>query len=199
LRPAASSSSRFTSFQYQNIGVNIDITPRTHHDDDVSLALKVVVTSQLGNRFGGLPTFGNREITTSIRLRDGETNLLAGLIRDDERMVLEGIPGLSDIPGVGRALRAQPQGNGADRRRADADPAHHPRARSQRRRPAPLPREQRCRLAADRSADYSDAARDRASGTATGSAGRAAGAVARSAAAARAAHPGTLAPAPPAR
>jgi general secretion pathway protein D len=91
-----------TSFQYQNIGVNIDITPRTHHDDDVSLALKVVVTSQLGTGFGGLPTFGNREITTSIRLRDGETNLLAGLIRDDERTVLEGIPGLSDVPVVGR-------------------------------------------------------------------------------------------------
>ncbi|HEY3093549.1 MAG TPA: secretin N-terminal domain-containing protein [Vicinamibacterales bacterium] len=91
-----------TSFQYQNIGVNIDITPRTHHDDDVSLALKVVVTSQLGTGFGGLPTFGNREITTSIRLRDGETNLLAGLIRDDERTVMEGIPGLSDVPVVGR-------------------------------------------------------------------------------------------------
>jgi general secretion pathway protein D len=91
-----------TSFQYQNIGVNIDITPRTHHDDDVSLALKVVVTSLSGTGFGGLPTFGNREITTAIRLRDGETNLLAGLIRDDERTVLEGIPGLSDLPVVGR-------------------------------------------------------------------------------------------------
>ena len=91
-----------TSFQYQNIGVNIDITPRTHHDDDVSLALKVVVTSQSGTGFGGLPTFGNREITTSIRLRDGETNLLAGLIRDDERTLLEGVPGLSDLPVVGR-------------------------------------------------------------------------------------------------
>jgi general secretion pathway protein D len=91
-----------TSFQYQNIGVNIDITPRTHHDDDVTLALKVVVTSQLGTGFGNLPTFGNREITTSIRLRDGETNLLAGLIRDDERTLMEGIPGLSDVPIVGR-------------------------------------------------------------------------------------------------
>jgi general secretion pathway protein D len=90
-----------TSFQYQNIGVNLDITPRTHHDDDVSLALKVVVTSQLGTGFGGLPTFGNREITTTIRLRDGETNLLAGLIRDDERTSMEGIPGLSDVPVVG--------------------------------------------------------------------------------------------------
>jgi general secretion pathway protein D len=91
-----------TSFTYQNIGVNIDITPRTHHDDDVTLALKVAVTSISGAGFGGLPTFGNREINTVIRLRDGETNLLAGLIRDDERQLLEGIPGLSDIPVVGR-------------------------------------------------------------------------------------------------
>jgi len=91
-----------TSFQYQNIGVNIDITPRTHHDDDVSLVLKVVVNSLSGTGFGGLPTFGNREITTSIRLRDGETNLLAGLIRDDERTIMDGIPGLSDLPIVGR-------------------------------------------------------------------------------------------------
>jgi general secretion pathway protein D len=37
-----------------------------------------------------------------IRLRDGETNMLAGLIRDDERRSVDGIPGLSDIPGVGR-------------------------------------------------------------------------------------------------
>jgi general secretion pathway protein D len=104
-----------TSFQYQNIGVNIDITPRTHHDDDVSLALKVVVTSQLGTGFGGLPTFGNREITTSIRLRDGETNLLAGLIRDDERTLMEGIPGLSDVPVVGRLFgRSRKETNQTD-------------------------------------------------------------------------------------
>ena len=91
-----------TAYTYQNIGVNIDITPRTHHDDDVTLVLKVAVTSLLGSGFGRLPTFGNREISTVIRLRDGETNMLAGLIRDDERHSLDGIPGLSDIPGVGR-------------------------------------------------------------------------------------------------
>jgi general secretion pathway protein D len=91
-----------TSFNYQNIGVNIDITPRTHHDDDVSLQLKVSVTNISGTGFGGLPTFGNREITTIIRLRDGETNMLAGLIRDEERHSLDGVPGLSDLPVVGR-------------------------------------------------------------------------------------------------
>jgi general secretion pathway protein D len=91
-----------TSFNYQNIGVNIDITPRTHHDDDVSLTLKVSVTNISGTGFGGLPTFGNREINTVIRLRDGETNMLAGLIRDEERHSLDGVPGLSDLPLVGR-------------------------------------------------------------------------------------------------
>ncbi len=91
-----------TSFNYENIGVNIDIAPRTHHDAEVSLAIKVLVSSITGQGFGGLPTFGNREINTVIRLRDGETNLLAGLIRDDERQVAEGIPGLSDLPVVGR-------------------------------------------------------------------------------------------------
>ena len=90
-----------TSFNYENIGVNITITPRTHHDDDVSLALAVSVTNISGTGFGGLPTFGNREIQTVISLRDGETNMLAGLIRDEERNTVDGIPGLSDIPLIG--------------------------------------------------------------------------------------------------
>ncbi len=91
-----------TSFNYENIGVNIDLTPRMHHDDDVSLAVKIEVSSISGSGFGGLPTFGNRSINTVIRLRDGETNMLAGLIRDEERRVASGIPGLVDIPVIGR-------------------------------------------------------------------------------------------------
>ncbi|RPJ84432.1 MAG: hypothetical protein EHM13_04320 [Acidobacteria bacterium] len=91
-----------TSFNYENIGVNIDITPRTHHNADVSLALKVEISSISGTGFGGLPTFGNRSVTTVIRLKDGETSILGGLIRDDERTVLEGVPGLSDVPVLGR-------------------------------------------------------------------------------------------------
>jgi general secretion pathway protein D len=90
------------SYNYENIGVNIDITPRTHHDDDVTLQLNVAVTNISGTGYGGLPTFGNREIKTQIRLRDGETNLLAGLIRDDELRTVDGIPGLTNLPGVGR-------------------------------------------------------------------------------------------------
>jgi general secretion pathway protein D len=90
-----------TSYNYQNIGVNLDITPRMHHDDEVSLALQIEVSSIAGEGFGGLPKFGNRTVSTVIRLHDGETNMLAGLIRDEERRTVRGIPGLSDIPGIG--------------------------------------------------------------------------------------------------
>ena len=91
-----------TSFNYEPIGVNIDITPRMHHDDAVTLALKVDLSSISGKGFGDLPTFGSRQINTVIRLKDGETNMLAGLIRDEERTSLSGIPGLSDLPVIGR-------------------------------------------------------------------------------------------------
>ena len=91
-----------TSFNYENIGVNIDITPRTHHDGNVSLTMQLEISSISGTGFGGLPTFGSRSINTTIRLKDGETSMLAGLIRDDERDVLSGIPGLSSLPLVGR-------------------------------------------------------------------------------------------------
>jgi len=93
-----------TSYNYQNVGVNIDIIPRTHHDADVTLQLNIAVTAVSGTGFGGLPTLANREIKNQIRLRDGETSLLAGLIRDDERRTMDGIPGLSDVPLVGRVF-----------------------------------------------------------------------------------------------
>ena len=90
-----------TSFDYKNVGVNIDITPRVHHDDDVTLALKLEVSS-VGPLFQNLPTFNNRTVTSVIRLRDGETNILAGLISDTERTTITTIPGLGSIPVLGR-------------------------------------------------------------------------------------------------
>ena len=86
-----------TSFDYKNVGVNIDLTPRVHHDGDVTLSLKLEISS-LGQLFQNNPTFRNRTVTSVIRLRDGETNILAGLISDEERTSLSGLPGLADIP-----------------------------------------------------------------------------------------------------
>jgi general secretion pathway protein D len=89
-----------TNYEYQTIGVNIQITPRVHPNDEVSLGLNIELSNVQGTGFGGLPTFGSRRVATTIRLKDGETNILGGLIRDDERYVKDGIPGLSDVPGL---------------------------------------------------------------------------------------------------
>jgi len=91
-----------TSFEYKNVGVNIDITPRVHHDGEITLELKIDISAVGPAGFQGLPTFNSRVVTSTIRLRDGETNLLAGLILDTERYGLTGIPGLADIPVIGR-------------------------------------------------------------------------------------------------
>jgi len=91
-----------TSFEYKNVGVNIDITPRVHHDGEVTLELKLDISAVGPDGFQGLPTFNSREVTSTIRLADGETNLLAGLILDEERYGMTGIPGVADIPIIGR-------------------------------------------------------------------------------------------------
>jgi general secretion pathway protein D len=84
------------------VGVNIDITPRVHHDGDVTLNLKLEVSSVGPLFLQNLPTFNSRTVTTVIRLKDGETNILAGLISDIERKNLTGLPGLAGLPVLGK-------------------------------------------------------------------------------------------------
>ncbi len=95
-----------TSFQYQDVGIKIDIEPRVHHNKEVTLKLQIEVSQISGFQDGGggqrQPIIGTRTIESTIRLKDGETNFLAGLIRTDESAGESGIPGLSDIPIIGR-------------------------------------------------------------------------------------------------
>lgn len=90
------------SYQYRRVGIQIDLTPRVHHNNEISLALTVKIESILAEMLEGQPTFTSRTIESVIRLKDGETNLLAGMIRTEERKSLTGIPGLSDIPILGK-------------------------------------------------------------------------------------------------
>jgi general secretion pathway protein D len=95
-----------TSFQYTDIGIKIEIEPRVHHNLEVTLNLKVEVSNIAGSVTGPQgqeqPIIGTRNISSTIRLKDGETNFLAGLLRTDETSSDLGIPGLSDIPVLGR-------------------------------------------------------------------------------------------------
>jgi len=102
LTQGATNQQVISNVAYKKVGVNIDITPRVHANNDVTLAVKVELSSVSGTGFRGYPSFGSRQITTTLRLRDGETNIMAGLIRDNERTVASGIPGFSDLPIIGR-------------------------------------------------------------------------------------------------
>jgi general secretion pathway protein D len=90
-----------STYNYQDIGVNIDMTPRVTLEGDIILDLTVDNSSVGQDRLvagQAVPSFGQRTVTTKLRLRDGESNLLAGLLREDERRTLQGFPGAIHVP-----------------------------------------------------------------------------------------------------
>ena len=90
-----------TSFNYRPVGVIVEMTPRVTHENEIILDL-TIENSTLGasiNVAGSLlPTFGSRRVVTRLRLRDGESNLLAGLLREEDRRSLRGFPGILHLP-----------------------------------------------------------------------------------------------------
>jgi general secretion pathway protein D len=94
-----------TSFQYQDVGIKVAMEPRVHHNREVTLKLTVEVSNQgTPVEFAGQeqPTFATRTIESTIRLKDGETNFLAGLIQSNKIRSATKTPILGDIPLIGR-------------------------------------------------------------------------------------------------
>ncbi len=94
-------TSPLTSFGYRTIGIIVEMTPRVTYDGDIilELTLENSARGQDSNIAGqNLPSFFSRKVTTKLRLRDGESNLLAGLLREDERKSLKGFPGVMRLP-----------------------------------------------------------------------------------------------------
>ena len=90
-----------TQFQYLDVGVNIEITPHVHANGEVTLKITMDVSAVTGqSNIGGIsqPIIGQRKIEHEIRLRDGEANLMGGIMEDQQTKSLAGIPGLAQIP-----------------------------------------------------------------------------------------------------
>jgi general secretion pathway protein D len=90
-----------TQFQYLDVGVNIDITPKIHSNGEVTLKVTMDISSVTGtSNIGGIsqPIIGQRKIEHEVRLKEGEVNLLGGMLEDTQTKSLSGIPGLSQIP-----------------------------------------------------------------------------------------------------
>ncbi|MDE3199406.1 MAG: type II and III secretion system protein [Acidobacteriota bacterium] len=90
-----------TQFQYQDVGVNIEVTPTVHFDDDITLKVKIEVTAQSGSvTISGVtePILSQRVAEQVVRLREGEANILGGINEKQIQESWSGIPGLSSIP-----------------------------------------------------------------------------------------------------
>ena len=90
-----------TQFQYLDVGVNIDITPHVHAGREVTLKIAMDISAVTSHtNIGGIdqPVIGQRKIEHEIRLKEGEVNLLGGILEDQQTRSLSGIPGLANIP-----------------------------------------------------------------------------------------------------
>lgn len=101
LATGGAAANPLTSYGYRTIGIIVEVTPRVTYDGDIILDISIENSArgQDTNIAGqNLPSFSSRKVQTHLRLRDGESNLLAGLLRDDERKSLTGFPGVMRLP-----------------------------------------------------------------------------------------------------
>lgn len=90
-----------TQFQYVDIGVVMEMTPSIHYNGDVTLKLKVEITSHNGDTtISGVtePIIGQQSVEEMIRLKEGESNIMGGLLQEQNNLTVSGTPGLGEIP-----------------------------------------------------------------------------------------------------
>jgi general secretion pathway protein D len=90
-----------TQFQYIDVGVNMEMTPTIHYNGDVSLKVKVEISSETGTTtISGVtePIIGQQSVEETIRLTSGESNILGGLLQEQNNLAVSGTPGLGEVP-----------------------------------------------------------------------------------------------------
>jgi general secretion pathway protein D len=101
-----------SSFNYRDVGVNLEMTPRVTYEGEIVLDAFMLESSALGPNISvagqDVPSFSSRKVATKLRLREGESTLLAGLLRDEQRKILTGFPGITRTP-ILRSLFGQTQ------------------------------------------------------------------------------------------
>jgi general secretion pathway protein D len=90
-----------TQFQYEDVGVEIEVTPSVHYDHDVTLKVKITVSADSNSvTISGVtePIISQRVVDQVIRLREGEVSIIGGIQNSQDTQSWTGIPGLSSIP-----------------------------------------------------------------------------------------------------
>ncbi len=99
-----------TSFEYRDIGIKLEVTPKVLLDNTVNVELNLEVSS-LGQNLGTADesafSIGTRNVETNMVLNDNETAIIGGLIRDEERVTVQRVPGLGEIPVIGKLFQVR--------------------------------------------------------------------------------------------
>lgn len=106
-----------TQFQYTDVGVAIEMTPTVHYDRDITIKLKIELTSHTGDTtISGItePIISQRTVEQVIRLKEGEANILAGLLDKEDLKSAGGTPLLGEIPGLKYLFSSRSQQNKDD-------------------------------------------------------------------------------------
>jgi len=93
------------SFTFEDLGINLKVTPRIHGMDEVTLDLETEFKVLTGGSNNGIPIISSRKLTSKIRLREGEFGVIAGLLTSSEARTISGIAGLSNIPVLGSLFK----------------------------------------------------------------------------------------------
>jgi general secretion pathway protein D len=99
-----------TQFQFAEVGVNADITPRIHSSGEVSLHVELEISSVRDNiDVGGLkqPVIGQRRVIHDLRVKEGEISVLGGLMQGQDLKTLSGFPGISEVPLLKRLFSSE--------------------------------------------------------------------------------------------
>jgi hypothetical protein len=92
----------YPAFQFEELGLKVRATPRMHEPDEVTLQLNIEIRSRASETFNGIPVISNRTLEEAVRLKEGETSVIAGMLQRDETFSLSGTPGLAHLLLPGR-------------------------------------------------------------------------------------------------
>ena len=90
--------------EFIDLGLKIRTTPAVHDNNEMTLQLEFEIRALAGNSINGIPVITNRTVSQTVRLKENETSLIAGLLDKEETNSLNGIPGLAELPGLGYAF-----------------------------------------------------------------------------------------------
>ena len=94
-----SASTTVPQIQFEDLGLTLKATPQILHGGSVQLALEMKIESLGGTKLNGIPVLNERQLTSTVVIPAGQTALLVSQLSTSESRAVQGVPGLSDLPG----------------------------------------------------------------------------------------------------